>query len=293
MDHSATLRVFRAQSENVRALDRARGTCKRAINRDLIAGDENSLAVNTRFYAMLFSAWAEAKLQKTVFTPHGLTVAEIQAVQTKVKSNIEQGFLACLDVALPKVFGPKNASFLPNARKKMSNLINSYIVKPYELRNKFAHGQWVSATKADYSDIHADITARISLVDAVEIERWFLAHQSISHLMEMLISSPRKGFTQQYWPQVTKAESDLKAAEKWTMAQKLDQLKRKKAPFMEAAERNAKLAEWALLEVIPELEKSGKYSPASLLAIPNRNGVEQSSEVSSNLLAEPSEARRE
>lgn len=219
MNSDSALRVFRAQTENVRTLDKARKVLKRSINFNLVEEDQPSLNVNTRLYALLYSAWAEAKLHKTVFTPHGLSLSEIEEVETKVKSNIEQGFLACLDLALPKVYG-STSSFIPNAKLRLGRLVNRHIVKPSELRNKFAHGQWAIAIKSDFGDTHTDLTTRIAQIDCVEIERWFKAHESISHLMEMLVCSPHKGFTENYWEYVQKIEEDLDKMSTWTIEQK-------------------------------------------------------------------------
>ena len=271
MDTATALRIFQAQSSNVKALDTARRFCKRAINRDLVEEDLVSLSINTRFYAMLFSAWSEAKLQKMVFTPYGLSLHEIKRVQKSIKSNIEQGFLECLEICLPKVFGHKNTSFKPNARRRLGKLIKEYIVTPYEMRNKFAHGQWATATTANFSDIHLEMTARISVIDAVEIDRWYLAHEGISHLLEMLICSPKKGFTQQYWTHVLSIEERLKEAEGWSLAEKKKLLLKKGEPYRTKLGQQAALTNWVVNTVVPELSQNGQFTITKAHDIPEHN----------------------
>ena len=271
MDTATALRIFQAQSSNVKALDTARKFCKRAINRDLVEEDLVSLSINTRFYAMLFSAWSEAKLQKTVFTPYGLSLHEIKRVQKKTKSNIEEGFLECLEICLPKVFGHENTSFKPNARRRLGKLIKEYIVTPYEMRNKFAHGQWATATTANFSDIHPEMTARISVVDAVEIDRWYLAHEGISHLLEMLICSPKKGFTQQYWTHVLSIEERLKEAEGWSLTEKRKLLLRKREPHRTKLSQQATLTDWVVNTVVPEVALNGQFTISKSQDIPEHD----------------------
>ena len=220
---------------------------------------------------MLFSAWSEAKFQKTVFTPYGLSTYEIKRVQKRIKSNIEEGFIECLEICLPKVFGHKNTSFKPNARRRLGKLIKKYIVTPYEMRNKFAHGQWITATTANFSDIHPEMTTRISVIDAVEIDRWYLAHEGISHLLEMLICSPKKGFTQQYWTHVQSIEERLSEAESWSMTEKRKLLLKKKSPHRTKQEQQTDLIDWVLKTVAPEVARNGIFTISTTQEIPEHN----------------------
>lgn len=142
---------------------------------------------------------------------------------------------------------------------------------PYEMRNKFAHGQWTTATKANFSDIHPEMTSRISVIDAVEIDRWYLAHEGISHLLEMLICSPKKGFTQQYWTHVLSIEERLREAESWSLAEKRKLLLKKQAPHRTRLGQQAALTDWVVNTVAPQVAQNGKFTIITAQDIPEHN----------------------
>ena len=79
--------VFSIQTENVRELEKSWEQGNRLVNESLRARDEAATAIQTKFMALLFSAYTEAIFSKLIHTPHALTKSEIKRLKAVFKKN--------------------------------------------------------------------------------------------------------------------------------------------------------------------------------------------------------------
>jgi len=227
MCDAETITLFKAFSENLEVLKKAKKQLKKDLNSFLKKDNIISLRYYTFFYALMYSALMEASFKKLIFTPYGFSNNEIEQIISVSKTNISQAWIVCLEIALPKVYGPKNVSFLPNAKKRLKKLIDQNITKPYEIRNKIAHGQWSWATNKYLSKVNNETSRKLQSIDYIEVDKWFETCDLISHIMEMLIVSPKKGFTNNYWRTVSDIENKIYEMSSWTMEKKKEKMKSK------------------------------------------------------------------
>ena len=228
MDYVAALRVFQAQTQNVRSLDQAIKQINRAINHSLRVNDTTAAAVQTKTLVLVFSAWAEARFSKLIHTPHGFELDEIRQIKGVYRQfGLERGWDKCLELALRRVFASGRTGEIPNKRQQISRIIKTYIVEPSLLRNKIAHGQWKVALNRDNDAQNADITQKLTDLDIIVVSIWLEAYEFLARIIEDLIESPNKTFRRDYWLHLSELEAFLAKSKNWTLQAKIASLKRK------------------------------------------------------------------
>ena len=96
MNQTERLDVYRAQTKNVQKIEKALIQINRAINDAYKRGDMDSAEVHTKVMSIVFSAWVEAIFTKTIHTPYGFTLIEIQQIKQIQKNfSLEKGFEKC------------------------------------------------------------------------------------------------------------------------------------------------------------------------------------------------------
>ena len=228
MDYVIALKVFQAQTQNVRSLDQAIKQIKRAINHSLRVNDTTAAGVQTKTLVLVFSAWAEARFSKLIHTPHGFELDEIQQIKVIYKLyGLERGWGKCLELALRKVSASGKSSEIPNKRQQISRIIRTYIIEPGLLRNKIAHGQWKIALTRHNDAQNPDVTQRLSELDVISVSIWLQAYEFLARIIEDLIESPNKTFRRDYWLHLSELETFLAKAKNWTLEAKITSLRRK------------------------------------------------------------------
>ncbi len=221
-------KIFEAQTENVRVLEKAWGTVNRSLN--IAYANNNGVAIDTftKILAQIYCAYAEAIFSKIIHTPCGLTLNEISQIKRKAKADIVDAWIKCVELALGKVQGQKS-NHIPNTQQKLNTLIKSYIDDPRLLRNKIAHGQWHVALNSENTNINPEMTTKLQLVDSVQLYRQKAALKSLFTIIEDIIESPNKAHRRDYWVHICNFEDSQKKMSSWTLADKVSKLKTKKA----------------------------------------------------------------
>lgn len=220
MDHNQRLLVFRAQTENVRELERAWSYLNRQINDAIRTNNTHAVKINTKFLALNYCAIAEAKFSKLIHTPYGLKPSFVSQIKsTTTKHGVKAGWEKCVELALKSVpAGPSN--HLPNVRQKLLEFIEKYIFDPSQLRNKLAHGQWKNALNRENTALNSLITNEIAELDIVELYRKKTALDKLSSIIEDLIESPEKAHFNSYWNHLLELDQQMQEMENWTFAKK-------------------------------------------------------------------------
>lgn len=227
MQEQQRVEVFRAQTTNVRELERTWKHINRQINGSLLANNLTAVQVNTKLLSLIYCALAEALFSKILHTPKGLTLGYIEQVKAAIrKGGVKAGWIKSMELAMLSVQGAKS-NHGHNVEQRLKRLIEQFIFDPSLLRNKLAHGQWAVALNRDNDAINSDLTTEISNIDVVELYRRKSALQRLAAILEDIIESPNKAHHRDYWDHLDKFEKDQQELAVWTMAEKLAQLQLK------------------------------------------------------------------
>lgn len=227
MDRAAQLIIFKSQTENVRALNKAWTHLLRSINRELSDDNLVSCAIHTKALALIFCAWSEASFLKLIHTPHCFELDEIRQIKALSSRDIVRGWLKCLELGLGRVSKTTKSNYIPNVRKSIERIIHTYVDEPRLLRNKIAHGQWAIALNRENDAKNEELTERIHAINVVDLTIWKEAFSCLNNMIECLIESPDRAFHRDYWHEIAKIEDHLSKTEKWTIESKIKKLKRK------------------------------------------------------------------
>lgn len=229
MDNENKLEIYQAQVKNVRSLKECLGQVRRSINAAIRSNDMVAVNAYTRIYALLYCSWSEAAFSKTLHTPYGFDLSEIQQVQAAKRSSVADGWKKSVELGL-RHLQVQQGSFKPNAKQKLFRLIDRHISDPSKLRNKLAHGQWAIALNRSNEAVNDELTQQIIGLDIVKIDAMMTGHTLLSNLVEHLIESPTKAFMRDWYQYVVRIEEDILASEGRTIAEHSSRLKRKMPP---------------------------------------------------------------
>jgi hypothetical protein len=224
VDNTQRLIVFRAQTENVRELERAWKHVNRQLNDAIRSKNPHGIAINTKFLALTYCALAEARFSKLIHTPFGLQLSYISQIKkATADGGVKLGWLKCVELALKAIESSKG-NHVPNVKQRLSNLIDAYIFDPSILRNKLAHGQWVKALNRENTAENAKMTSEIAILDAVDLYRRKFALERLSAIVEDMIESPDRAHFNAYWDHLSLLEGRLSEMNGWTMTKKISSL---------------------------------------------------------------------
>ena len=227
MDNATRALIFFAQVNNVRCLELAMRQVRRSVNDGLRKGNKPLTDVQTKVYAQTFCSWAEANFSKVIHTPHGFTLSEISEVKRAWSSKgLAEGWHKAVQLGLRKV-PAQRSNFVPNARQTVERLIKHYVREPTLIRNKIAHGQWMTALNRTNSAVNQELTVSLTALNVVDIERWHGGHARLAAIVESLIESPERTFARDYWPQLVELERYAAEADAWTLENRTNALQAK------------------------------------------------------------------
>jgi hypothetical protein len=227
MNETEKLNIFRAQIENVRALEKSWKYANRTINLEIINKNEFGLKHNTKILCLIYCALAEAIFSKLIHTPYGLSIPQIEQIKLKAaQSGVKEGWLKCVELAMKNV-AAKKSNHNPNVQKKLKELINQYIFDPSLIRNKLAHGQWIIALNRENTDINQNLTDEIKNIDIVELYRRKNALEKLSEIIEDIIESPNKAHMRDYQIHLENFQEKQSEMDSWSLAKKISDVRLK------------------------------------------------------------------
>lgn len=221
--------LYVLQSKNVRKLKKTEKNLIRSINHYLKKSDAFQVELNTKLYALLYCTLSEAQFIQIVNTPNGFQYTEIEKIKNEKNSNgVVKAWELMLDLAFDKVGDWKNNSDLKGRRMKLGEIILEFIQGPSELRNKIAHGQWDIALNRKNTCKNEIKTLELKELNVIKISRWSEVHQFLGLIVRDLIQSPKKGFHNNYWTNLTKLNEFIAASSGWTMQKRIEKLEKRK-----------------------------------------------------------------
>ena len=190
--------------------------------------DDFQVAVKTKIFSLVYSAWSEAQFVQILYTPHGFMYSEICKIKNKKdKNGISEGWKFMLELALDKVGDSQTNKDLNKRLVKLISLIKSYIEEPSVLRNKIAHGQWVNALNRENTSKNDDLTTQIENLDPIEIGKRVQIHRFLGFIVRDLVQSPKAGFHNHYWTNIVNLEQVIKQTQNWSLTSKKQLLSKK------------------------------------------------------------------
>lgn len=228
MPDASTYQHYEAYVQNVQDFLIAEKELKRTINRALKTGKNQTVEIQTKLYALLYSTFSESRFMKVILTPYGFEQYEVDEILRQ--SSVLDKWLKCLDLAFRKFNQTKKGSEIPNKKLELSRMIKKYVINPSILRNKIAHGQLTIALNNKNTSLNANITNEIQALDFVEIGKWFEINKSLCDILEELIESPDKGHYRNYYTRFQQLELYILKTKDWTSNTKMQTKKMKKLP---------------------------------------------------------------
>ena len=230
MTEQEILEMYMAQSENVRALWKVKGSLSKDINHYARKGDLYQVKIKTKLFSLLYSAWSETQFHQILFTPNGFSYSEIKSILNyKKKNGISQAWDLMLTNAMNRVGDSSRKGDLANRLQNLKKIKTKYISEPSELRNKIAHGEWVNAINGKNTSVNILASEALKKLDPVDIEKGFEIHSFFGYIVRDLVQSPKNSFHQYYWSNLNNLEDYVKKTEGWNLASKIESLKKKRA----------------------------------------------------------------
>ncbi|MCP4181536.1 MAG: hypothetical protein GY756_27545 [bacterium] len=219
--------LYVLQSKNVRKLKKVESNLIRTINTYLKKNDKFQIELNTKLYALIYCTLSEAQFIQIVNTPNGFIYTEIEKIKKeKSKNGIVKAWELLFDKAFDKVNNNwRNNNDLSNRRAELQKITDQYIKSPSELRNKIAHGQWDYAFNRENTKKNETKTEELKNLSVIQISIWSKVHQFLGLIVRDLIQSPKIGFHNNYWLNLTKLNEFIKKSSTWSIKKRIETLR--------------------------------------------------------------------
>jgi len=209
------------QSENVRALSKAKSGIIKDINFQIRKSDNFQISIKTKILALLYSGWSEAQFSQITHTPDGFIYTEIIKIKKHKKQyGIAKGWYYMLELALKKVGDKSQSKDLESRLETLFKIVNEHIEESSIIRNKIAHGQWMFALNRENTAKNEHLTCLLDRLDPVEIEKKFEIHKYLGFIVRDLVQSPTVGFHKHYWTNIVNLEIYMNKTKDWSLESK-------------------------------------------------------------------------
>jgi hypothetical protein len=189
--------LYRFHVENLRAVDKGLRKVGRLLRRAISERDEKTESALVRLYALLLGAWAECRLRKLLFEPHGFSPNDRSAI-TRC-GNLFDEWATSIELAFRSHYsvprGPLSTTTLPHsAYARYSSLIDTLRddLRPViEIRNRLAHGQWAYLLNSENTDVNPAYMAAIHRENilSLQFKQSLLDHMS-NAVHDLVVSRP-------------------------------------------------------------------------------------------------------
>ncbi|WP_027182140.1 hypothetical protein [Oleidesulfovibrio alaskensis] len=225
MTNDEKLKIFQAQTENVKALETSFKLVSQAINNHLRKNDLATAQKFTFIAALTFSAYAEAMFSKLIHTPHAFNLEEIKSI--KNKTTTADKWKQAVRIGITKISTSCKHNHKTNLNQKIDVMIDTHIAEPAIIRNKIAHGQWAVALNSKNTNIHAGTTNRISNLDIIKVTLWKKSFSFFYKIVNDIIQSPNKAHFNDYYNHLTELEEYIQKTMHYNLDDKITKLQAK------------------------------------------------------------------
>lgn len=214
-------------SSNLSVLNSTRKKINTQINDSLRRDDALSLKIQTNIYLLVYSAWTEASLVQLIHTPFGFTNDEKKKILKD--RDVLNKWKKCVNTAFSKF--TVGGSEIPNKKRQICKLLDDYLKSQANIRNKFAHGQWVYPLHKNNITHDQEVQTLIELIDVIQIDTWFGIFKEIIEIVRGLIDSrPQNNHLahyNHYFTRLSNIQSIILQRNSYTLEEKRRRLKLK------------------------------------------------------------------
>ncbi|HUM84792.1 MAG TPA: hypothetical protein PLN48_13620 [Lachnospiraceae bacterium] len=209
--------IFIACTQNAQDLKKQRKRLLLLSNRAIREMNDADLNSLTKLYALLYSAYAEVSLLKLIHTPTAFSDSEISQIQNG--RNIEEKWERCVEFAFAKLNLTSNAGEIANKKQTLTRILDEYIIRPSQIRNKIAHGQWVICLNNAGTNINNSATTEIKQLDFVKIDRLFSIYEKfLQCILDLAVS--QKTHYRDYYYIITELNKYVDSTKSWSIETK-------------------------------------------------------------------------
>ena len=215
--------IYEASVKNLKELKKHVRQLKKLANKAIRENDDVALETYTRLYALLYSTYAEVSFTKLIHSPGENAFTDSEIYQIEQKRNLEEKWNKCIDLGFSRLNQNANKGEIANKKQTLRKILNDYIIKPSQLRNKIAHGQWKVCLNNDCSGINVTITSELNKLDFVKIDRLYNIYEKFHHCILDIVISPRTHY-RDYYRILTELQSYIDATASQTLNTKKDKI---------------------------------------------------------------------
>ncbi|MGJ1323137.1 hypothetical protein ACR780_10625 [Sphingobacterium faecium] len=219
MPEAKNLEFYNAYVVNVKDFLIAEKEIKRTINSALKKNKNNTVNVQTKIYALLYSTYSESSFMKMILTPHGFEQKYI--VEILKQGSIQEKWYKTIELAFLKFNLSSKGSEVPNKIQELKKIILEFVVNPSVIRNKIAHGQFSIALNSYNTALNNDLSQKIEDLNVVYIYRLFEINKKLVAIIEDLIESPDKAHYAQYYAKYQFLIDYINKSKSWTVESKI------------------------------------------------------------------------
>lgn len=219
MPDSTSYQLYKAYVSNVTEFLTTEKEIRKIINRGLKEKKENTVKIQTKLYALLYSTYSESSFMKMILTPYGFEQNFVNEILSQ--DSIQDKWFKVLDLAFLKFTKFSKNSDIPNKKQKLKKIITNYVIDPSIIRNKIAHGQISIALNKKNTALNLDISQKIDSLDYVKIYIQFEIHKKLVSIIEDLIESPEKAHYNYYFTKFQELEKFIEKSKDWTTETKM------------------------------------------------------------------------
>lgn len=190
-------KLYQFHVANLQEIDRAMDKVARSLRTFVSQNDEISVSAFIRLYALMLGAWAECRLRKLVYEPHGFNSDERELILAE-STQLRQ-WQKAVELAFRRQYNiPKaslSASVLPHSAyarfDTLSRMLEKDLGSTIELRNKLAHGQWVYPLNSNCDDVAQEQmnALRVESLLSLQFKKTLLESLS-SAIHDLVVSKP-------------------------------------------------------------------------------------------------------
>ena len=194
------------------------------------------IQMRTKLLALTYSAWSEAQFTQIIYTPNTFTeiqithmlkdsgifnkwkilinyifteIEEYHKVQkiekiNKIKNDADNGWEKKLQEN--NQFYITQQTIISHQKVTIVNYLENYIDKQSKVRNKIAHGQWITALNPNNNQIDSILTNELEVLNVFSIMKEFEIHTILGDIIRHLVQSPTKKFNHNYYKNIEKLE---------------------------------------------------------------------------------------
>jgi hypothetical protein len=190
-------KLYEFHVANLQEIDRAMDRIARSLRIAISISDEITVSTFMRLYALLLGAWAECRLRKLIYEPHGFDDNDRNIICRECTQLLR--WQKTVEIAFRRQYRIPRAVLSENVLRHsdfsryitLNNMLVNDLGSIIELRNKLAHGQWVYPLNSDGNDVAQEQMDGLRLENILSLQfKKKLLESLSSAIHDLVVSKP-------------------------------------------------------------------------------------------------------